>query len=75
MDDGCARRLAEALVEFDALLALDVLDHLQARANEWDDSKVDRPVAPGRNEQARRYRGLAEMIESLSRVRIVRHYY
>jgi hypothetical protein len=72
LDDVCARRLAEALVEFDRVLALEVQDHLEARANEWDRT-VGREVAHRHRDHVRRYRALAELIESLSRVRLQRH--
>jgi hypothetical protein len=73
VEDAAARRLAEALVDFDALLTLDVLDHVQARVEEWDGPNVRPPVAPGRRQQARRYRALADSIQSLSRVRVAHH--
>lgn len=73
--DSAALRLAEALVDFDARLTLDVLDHVQARANEWQDSSSARAAAASRVEQATRYRLLASMIEALTRVQILRDYH
>jgi hypothetical protein len=69
LEDVLARRLAEALLEFDALLARDVFEHVQARADHWDDLTAGEPVAPGRRELAQRYRLLASEIQARSRFR------
>jgi hypothetical protein len=55
--------LAELLVEFDPVLADEVRDHLEARAEHW--TRVGDPSAPSvKAEAARRYQALADLIQS-----------
>jgi hypothetical protein len=55
-----ASLLAELLVEFDPLLAWEVREHLEARADEWDEAA--RRIPSTRAVRAARYRALAELI-------------
>jgi hypothetical protein len=62
-EDDVARRLAQALVDFDVLLALDVVEPVMARADSWDDPNASVQTA-GRKHLAGRYRLLMRLIEA-----------
>jgi hypothetical protein len=67
-----ARAVATLLVEFDPMLALEVRDHLAAKADEWDRPRARRLESPGQWNRAWRYRELAQLIDALGPMRGLR---